>query len=331
MTGNLNPVLSSEVRRKLASAHAPKHLGSICVVNYKGGVGKTTVTCLLGYYLANLTKKRVLLIDIDPQCSLSLALGFDPEEVSGTELTIYNLVKPSKWTKITKTKFGNYAQAVRDTFAPKNLQIVPGSFNTDDLDMTIATTFAEDKTLHKDQLFLYCKQLLCAYDAYDYILVDCPPNKMFLTQAMLRACSYYLSVTIPDAISVYGMPRLLRWINCVPLSERPIFLGYVLNALNRSGGVPGGKVYSQQQAEATLKRSIREALQSIEKKVLGENVCVGTLPRLDAIAKFLGERGAKSTRSDFSKRTSGQPSIDDCLTDIANNVLTRMKGYRAET
>ncbi len=330
MAESLNPVLGPETRRKLESIRAPKHPGSICVVNYKGGVGKTTVTCLLGYYLANLTKKRVLLFDIDPQCSLSLALGFDPEEVSRTELTVYNLVMPSKWTKVTKTKFENYVQDVRDRFAPKNLRIVPGSFNTDDLDMTIAMAFAEDKNLHKDQLFLYCKQLLCAYDSYDYILVDCPPNKMFLTQAMLRACSYYLAVTIPDAISVYGMPRLLRWINQVPKSDRPLFLGYVLNALNRSGGLAAGKVYSQQQAEATLMRSIVSDLQPVEKRVLGQDVRVGEMPRLDAIAKFLGERGAKSTRFEFSKRTSGQATIDECLTDIAKVTLKRIEDYRAE-
>ncbi|MGH7840090.1 MAG: ParA family protein [Candidatus Binataceae bacterium] len=327
MAGTLNPVLSSEARKKLELAHAPKHAGSISIVNYKGGVSKTTITCLLGYYLANLTKKKVLLFDIDPQCSLSLALGFNPEEVSHTELTVYNLVKPSKWTKITKTNFENYVQDVRDRFAPKNLRIVPGSFDTDDLDMTIATRIAEDKSLHQNQQFLYCKRLSCAYDKYDYILVDCPPNKMFLTQAMLRACSYYLTVTIPDAISIYGMPRLLRWINQIPKSERPLSLGYVLNALNRSGGAPGGKVYSQQQAEARLIQSIQNDLQPVEKKVLGSDVCTGALPRLDAIAIFLGEQDAKSTRFDFPKRTSGQPSVDECLT--AKTVMKRIADYRA--
>src|SRR5437870_2282857 len=107
MTEALNPLLKPDTKRRLATLSAPKHPGSISVVNYKGGVGKTTIACLLGYYLAEMTRKRVLLFDIDPQCSLSLALGFDPEQVSKTELTIYNLIKPSKWTKITKTNFEN--------------------------------------------------------------------------------------------------------------------------------------------------------------------------------------------------------------------------------
>ena len=68
-----NPVLSEDRALELKVFHAPKHPGSICVANYKGGVGKTTVACLLGYYLAEMQYK-VLLIDIDPQCSLSLAV-----------------------------------------------------------------------------------------------------------------------------------------------------------------------------------------------------------------------------------------------------------------
>lgn len=97
--GNL---ISEEKAVELKAFFADKHPGAICVANYKGGVGKTTLVCLLGYYLAEITKKKVLLFDIDPQCSLSLAAGFDPDEVSKTEFTIYNLVKPSKWTKLKK-------------------------------------------------------------------------------------------------------------------------------------------------------------------------------------------------------------------------------------
>src|SRR5207253_3257603 len=94
-----NPLLAGKTEIVSKSLVTPKHPGAICVVNYKGGVGKTTVSCLLGYYLAeHRPKGNVLLFDIDAQCSLSLALGFDPDEVNKTELTIYNLVKPSKWT-----------------------------------------------------------------------------------------------------------------------------------------------------------------------------------------------------------------------------------------
>lgn len=323
-------MFTEEQESELRALVEPKHPGSICVANYKGGVGKTTLVCLLGYYLAEMTSKRVLLIDIDPQCSLSLAVGFDPEQVSGKALTFYNLVRPSKWTKIRKTNFESYIQSVPDEFGPDRLYIIPGSFEVDTLDMEIAKSLAEGGQRRLNELFLYTKQMLEGFDRYDYVLVDCPPNKMFLTQSMLRACSFYLPVTIPDGISVYGMPRLMRWVTQVPAGDRPKLLGYVLNAVNRIGGPPGGKVYSQQTAEATLKARIGKQLDREEEKVLRGDPCCGVIPRLDVIARFLNQREAKTVRAEFKKKTSGQPTVEECMHELTGEVLKRMEAYRAE-
>lgn len=325
----MSTVISASQAAEIKAFLADKHRGSICVANYKGGVGKTTLVCLLGYYLAETTDKKVLLFDIDPQCSLSLAVGFDPDEVSKTELTIFNLVKPSKWTKLRKTKIENYVFPVPDTLSPKSLYIIRGSFDVDILDMKIAKSLVSDETRRINELFLYCKQLLCGFEEFDYIVVDCPPNKMFLTQAMLRACSFYLPVTIPDAISVYGMPRLLRWVKQIPAGDRPKLLGYVLNAINRTGGLPGGKVYSQQTAEYRLQESMQTDLEPVEKKILGDNPLIGVIPRLDAIARFLAEQ-TKFSRYEFKRKTSGQPTIEECLINITDEVLKRMGAYHAE-
>ena len=263
--------LSEQLDKSGATAFVhPKHPRSICIINYKGGVGKTTVTALLGLYLAQVAKKKVLLFDIDAQCSLSLALGFDPEKVSKTAETVYALVEPKAWTSLKQKKLENYAKPLKSSFLPKNIEIVPGSFNTDELDYVIAKTLLRDETRYLAELFLYTKQLLMGFEEeYDYVLVDCPPNKMFLTQAMLRACSFYLPVTIPDQISIYGMPRLIRWVCQIdPPGDRPKLLGYVLNALNRSGG---GMVGSQERAHADLVRGVRTSLQADEQKVLGND------------------------------------------------------------
>jgi len=334
--------LDDEKKTKLSSFVSPKHPKSICIVNYKGGVGKTTLTCLLGYYISQhrnmikrgkeslKKKKKVLLLDIDPQCSLSLAVGFDPEEVNKTDFTMYNLVKPTKWAKISETKFDSYVQKVPDSLAPSGLHIIPGSFEIDDLDMEIAMSIAKDGVKRRVELFLYCKQMLNYFQkSYEFIIIDCPPNKMFLTQAMLRACQYYLPVTIPDAISCYGMPRLLRWVKQIEREERPLMLGYVLNAINRTGGHPAGKVVSQQSAENILQRDIQRDLMPVEKKVLGLNPIVGQLPRLDRVAKFLSEKGSKFSRYEFSQRTSDQPTVEECVTDLVTKIFERIKSYNA--
>jgi chromosome partitioning protein len=306
-----------------AFVHA-KHPRSICIINYKGGVGKTTVTALLGLYLAKVAKKKVLLFDIDAQCSLSLALGFDPEKVSKTELTVYNLVEPKAWTKLRQKKLENYAQPLKSAYLPRNVHVIPGSFNTDELDYVIAKTLLQDEKRYLAELFLYAKQLLMSFEEeYDYVLVDCPPNKMFLTQAMLRACSFYLPVTIPDQISIYGMPRLIRWVCQIdPPGDRPKLLGYVLNALNRSGG---GMVGSQERAHADLVRSVRTSLQPNEQAILSKGALVGVLPRLDVIARFLGED--KSAFIEFAKSRSGQPSVERCATVIRDTVMSRINAF----
>lgn len=325
-----NPVMAPEVLKQCEAEFSPRHEGAICVANYKGGVGKTTLVCLLGYYLAEMTGKKVLLIDIDAQCSLSLAVGLDLAVVNKSDMTMYNLTKPTKWSKITKTKFDNYVQGIPDHLAPEGLSIIPGSFNVEDLDIEITKSVVRDGDTRINELFLYCKQMLNAYSDFSYILVDCPPNRMYLTQAMLRACSYYLPVTIPDKISAYGMPRLLRWVKQTSKADRPRLLGYVLNAINRAGGVPGGKVYSQQTAEHELRDWVLSEMEADESEVLGESPLVGQVPRLDVIAKFLSDSGRSNlTRQDFRKRTSGQPSVHQCMTSIVECILERIDRYNA--
>jgi cellulose biosynthesis protein BcsQ len=328
-TAAINSLAAQLDRAGATSLVHEKHPGSICVINYKGGVGKTTVTALLGIYLSKIAKKKVLLFDIDPQCSLSLALGFDPEEVSNTELTVFNLVEPKAWTKLKNKKLENYVQRPKSSYLPANLHAIPGSFHTDELDYTIAKTLLQDEQRYLAELFLYAKQLLMAFsEEYDYVLVDCPPNKMFLTQAMLRACSFYLPVTIPDQISIYGMPRLIRWVCQIdPPGDRPKLLGYVLNALNRTGGGARG-TGSQQRAQHDLLRNVRNSLTQQEKNVLGDTADVGVIPRLDVIARFLGED--KSAIRDFSKRTSQQPSVDECLISIRDAVANRIDSFHAK-
>ena len=323
-----NPVIPQGLKKSVEASLAPKHPGSICVANYKGGVGKTTVSCLLGYYLATKTHKKVLLVDIDPQCSLSLAVGFDPETVSKNELTVYNLVMPTNWTNAPKTNSNNYAVKVPDSLSPSNLSIIKGSFNVDTLDLEIANRVAKKGDKSINEFYSYCKQMLNAFDDYSYIIVDCPPNKMYLTQGMLRACSFYLSVTIPDAISVYGMPRLQRWVREIdPPAEKPKLLGCILNALNRAGGAPQGMVVSQQSAQEDLKQRMLSYLDDIERAVIGAQPIIGVIPRLDVIARFLGQRGAKFTRDEFSRRTSGQQTVDECLRNITNRLLQRLGDY----
>jgi len=172
--------------------------------------------------------------------------------------------------------------------------------------------------------------MINSFDGYDYVIVDCPPNKMSLTQAMLRACTYFIPVTIPDMISVYGMPRLLRWVRNIPRGDQPLLLGYILNAVNRTGGHPSGKVKSQQSAEAVLQQRIQASLEGVERDVAGKNPCLGIVPRLDVIARFLAERGAKLSKFEFYGSNSRQAPVYECISEIIGQLVKRMDDYRAK-
>jgi cellulose biosynthesis protein BcsQ len=301
-----------------------KHPKSICISNYKGGVGKTTITTLLGYYLAN-KGNRVLLFDIDPQCSLSLAVGFEPAKVDKTDFTIYHLVTPNKWHNIKKVKFQEYIDDVPDKFAPKTLKIIKGAFNVDELDIEITKAIVEnDRTA--DMLFGYCRNMLNSFKDFDYILVDCPPNKMYLTQAMLRACSYFLTVTIPDKISVYGMPRLLRWVREIPKNEKPRMLGVVLNAVNRAGGNEFGTI-NQQTAITDLLKAVSKDLDVNEKAIIGEHPIIARIPRLDVVSRFLSQGSEKIAWFDLKKSASEQRSVSEIMMTFVSRIEKRISEY----
>lgn len=300
-----------------------KHPRSIAIVNYKGGVGKTTVTYLIGLYLTLQTGRKTLIIDIDAQCSLTFAVGFEPNDVALSRHNIYSLVKPQAWPSIKQSTLSEFIRPVPDIPAP--LYIVPGAFNVEDLDVEITEALFERRERSKSEFFLYCRQLINSFDDFHYLLIDTPPNKMYLTQAMLRASRFYLPVTIPDGISIYGMPRLLRWISKIDVEERPSFIGYVLNSINRSGGSRTGRVISQQFAGHTLDATLQDVVPKAEQDKVDNVLCLGDIPRLDQIARFMGSD--KAVRLDFARHTSNQPTVDACLNSIVKSLRNRLDNY----
>lgn len=317
--------IPQEVLDKVKDMEVDKHPGAICIANYKGGVGKTTMTTLIGYYLAK-KGNRVLLIDIDAQCSLSLAVGFDLNKIQSNDYNIENLVSPNKWSKINKLKLEPYVSDIPDIYAPSTLKIIKGSFEVDDLDLKIARTVDTSERAFME-LCVYCRQVIYSFkDQFHYVLVDCPPNKMYLTQAMLRACPYFLAVTIPDRISTFGVPRLKRWINDIEEDVRPKLLGCILNAVNRAGGNEFGTA-NQQLAEQELKSSIGSVLKPEERKTIGNQPVLSHIPRLDVVSKFLSQGDEKKARFDFDKSKSDQRTVNEVMMNLINRIEKRIEKY----
>jgi chromosome partitioning protein len=145
------------------SSHGPARVVAMC--NQKGGVGKTTTTINLGAALAEYGR-RVLLVDFDPQGSLSVGLGLNPHEM---ELTVYNLLMDAD------VKVG-------DVVVPtgvEGMDLVPSNIELSAAEVQLVHEVGREQTL--------ARVLAPALGEYDVVLIDCQPSLGLLTVNALTA------------------------------------------------------------------------------------------------------------------------------------------------
>ncbi len=157
---------------------------TFAVANQKGGVAKTTSTVNIGHALA-LMGKRVLLIDLDPQASLTVSLGFDPDSY---ESTIYNALR-------SETDLASVI-VNRPPF-----DYVPANLLMADADLTLG-----GKTGHE---FRLAESLKSVSKKYDYCLIDCPPSLGVLTLNAFVAASHVLIPISADYLAISGTGLLM--------------------------------------------------------------------------------------------------------------------------
>lgn len=158
----------------------------IALVNSKGGVGKTTSTINLGAALAK-TGKRVLLVDIDPQASLTYSLGI---EAHNLEYTILNLLKEDVTADQIIIKL------------PSGYSVLPSNLLLANADLSLAGVPGREKLLQEG--------LGPIKGEYDYILIDCPPSLGILTQNGLCAASEVFITLQTEYLALLGMDNLLN-------------------------------------------------------------------------------------------------------------------------
>lgn len=182
----------------------------ISLVNQKGGVGKTATALSVGACLASKGRK-VLLIDTDPQASLTASAGV---ELADNEPTVYEVLQGDTDINDTIKHAGAY-------------DVIPADINLSGADIALASVAGRD--------FLLKEALADLKTAYDYVIIDCPPSLSVLTFMNLTASNSVIIPVQATYLALKGMAQLLDTIKLVKKRLNPELeiLGAVLTMYDR--------------------------------------------------------------------------------------------------
>lgn len=205
---------------------------TIAVMNTKGGVGKSTLVLAVAETLTAIYGKTVLIIDSDSQASVSsmLMTSVRLHKLQSEAATVVDLLagtvlqqQPLDWTKYVVAGSSDVDDA-------RSLYLIPS-----DMQLTLFEREVSKESLHSSLRSTIRTLLDGARDAFDIVLIDCPPGLSVLTESWLREADFHISPTKPDYISVCGLEVFRRFKTLNPEMGFAENLGVVVNLMDPSG------------------------------------------------------------------------------------------------
>ena len=165
----------------------------LTIANHKGGTGKTATARAMGDYISAAGYK-VLLVDLDPQASLTMSCGYQ-KPVSPSMLEVFGGADPGERSIIEVIK------PVAD-----RLDLAPSNYKMAGVDLNIASRLSREYIL---------KKALSKVTGYDLIILDCPPSMGLIVINAIVASDGVLIPTQPTPVDITGVKRFIETVNAI--------------------------------------------------------------------------------------------------------------------